>query len=313
MKKIIPLRDGQHLKVRVVGKGKPVLLLHGFGSESRHWYPNVLPLSYQYQFILPDLRGFGQSHHIGFSHDNVFVNYAQDIEDILNHLDVPKVILGGLSTGAYSCLMYNKLHGFDRVERYLNIEHSTCSLNQGDVVHGLFREQQDSIFAGFGELADLLKPYGNAMNYWQLPSPIRLQLRDTMTDLFVRAVHHGTGKKLVSSARYVEKALAGNVFPIHNLPVYLTIMQAFMKGEDTTSALSTVKAPISIMAGQQSEYFSLQAQQHILQHAPVANLTIFRRAGHIPIVDRPIAFQKEFARFLTQPIEQFRNKAIRYV
>jgi pimeloyl-ACP methyl ester carboxylesterase len=309
----VPLRDGQELQVRVIGRGQPVVLLHGFGSEALHWVPNILPLSHKFQFILPDLRGFGLSHHLSFSNPNVFAEYAHDLEDVLNHFNLHQVILGGISTGAYTCLVYNSLYGFERVERYLNIEHAPCSRNSPGQFDGIFRELQDEIFAGFAAVLERVYACPQPVHYWELPNDIRKTLRDTMSDLFVRAMNHPVGKGTSYSLRFAERAIAGRLFPISNMEGYFHIMQAFMNGQDTTSSLHTIQAPIKVMAGQHSEFFTLSAQQSILEHAPNASMTVFKRSGHIPILDRPLTFQREFMRFFTQPTSGFIPREIKLV
>lgn len=313
MKVSVPLRDGQHLHVRVIGSGQPVVLLHGFGSESLHWYPNILPFITKFQFILPDMRGFGLSHHLNFSSDHAFTDYAHDLEDVLNFFDLKSVFLGGISTGAYVCLLYNKLYGFDRVARYLNIEHAPCSRNSVDACDGIFCEKQAEIFAGFADILETINACPQPVHYWQLPKNIRHNLRNTMSDLFVRAVNHPVGKKTSFSLRYAERLVAGTLFPVHNMDGYFHIMHAFMNGEDTTDALQGIRAPVFVMAGESSEFFTVAAQQKILEQAPLATMTVFKRSGHIPQIDRPLAFEREFYRFLMQPIGDFKNKEVRFV
>lgn len=306
------LRDGQHLSVRLLGKGQPIILLHGFGSESRHWLPNIIPFLNRFQFILPDLRGFGSSHQLHFGESNAFIDYANDLHDVINHFQLKQFYLGGISTGAYACLTYNHLYGFQQVERYLNIEHSYCSVNN-DQPHGIFRERQQEVFEKFSYLLSSIEQIESPWDYWQLPQHIRLGLRDEMADLFQCSVFNPKIKNLFSSARYAEKLLAGNLFPVDNLKSYLHVGQSFMQGEDTLQALTTADTQMYILAGAHSELFSPEAHEMMMQKAPLANLTIFKRSGHIPIIDRPIQFQKEFSRFLTEPTHYFRNKQIRYV
>lgn len=308
----VRLRDGQQLAVRVLGKGQPVILLHGFGSESRHWLPNILPFLHRFQFILPDLRGFAASHQLHFGESNAFIDYANDLHDVINHFQLKQFYLGGISTGAYVCLTYNHFYGFQHVERYLNIEHSYCSVNRHQP-HGLFRERQSEEFEKFSSLFSLMEQIESPWSYWQLPQQTRLSLRNTMTDLFQCSVFNPKIKNLFSSARYAEKLLAGKLFPVENLKSYLHVARSFMQGEDTLQALTTTDTPMYILAGAQSELFSPEAHEIMMQQAPLANLTIFNRSGHIPIIDRPIQFQKEFSRFLTEPTHRFRNKHIQYV
>ena len=46
---------------RVEGKGKPVLLLHGFGEDGNIWNHQIKSLSKKYLVIIPDLPGSGKS------------------------------------------------------------------------------------------------------------------------------------------------------------------------------------------------------------------------------------------------------------
>jgi pimeloyl-ACP methyl ester carboxylesterase len=51
----------QLLNFSFFGQGQPLLLLHGWGDDSRSWYPVAEQLSKQYQVFLLDLPGFGAS------------------------------------------------------------------------------------------------------------------------------------------------------------------------------------------------------------------------------------------------------------
>jgi pimeloyl-ACP methyl ester carboxylesterase len=46
---------------RVIGSGKPVILIHGFGEDGTVWENQVAYLKDKYQFIIPDLPGSGKS------------------------------------------------------------------------------------------------------------------------------------------------------------------------------------------------------------------------------------------------------------
>ena len=69
---LFPARDGQSLHVRILGRGQPVLMLHGLGMQGRDWLPFVLPFLRRYQFYMPDLRGAGQSASARFNQPDVF-------------------------------------------------------------------------------------------------------------------------------------------------------------------------------------------------------------------------------------------------
>ena len=295
----VPLRDGELLNVIRIGRGKPVVLLHGFGSRGSHWVHNVLPYTHQFEFFLPDLRGFGRSHHANLDGLDVFETYANDLQDMLDHFELEAIILGGVSTGAYTCLTYNQVHGFDRVSKYLNIEHGPNSAHCPGKVNGIFGEHQEELFQRFSDLLALAQAAGKETAYWQLPEDVRVRFRDTVAFIYGIAMYRGLAKWVVDLAsRYAEPLLTRHMMPVEKWQTYLNVMQAFMTGRDTRDALSTIQVPTTLMMGRQSRYFSLEAQHELVDHIPHAKVVIFDKAGHAPMVDQPIKFQKEFGRFL---------------
>lgn len=294
----IPLRDGHKLHVRVIGRGQPVVLLHGFASNSSHWLPNVLPLTRRFQFILPDLRGFGPSCTTPITQANVFEQYAQDVNEVLDYFQLGNIYFGGISTGAYTCLTYNKLFGFDRISRYLNIEHSPEAKVSDDWEHGLFADKQDELFEVFRDLSERAEAAGADTPYWSLPEDTRRAFALTLARVLSRAMNN-RGLRLIArnAGIYAERLLAGPVFQVTNWYAYIQVMQAFMEGNDTRPFLSQIKAPTTLMIGAQSRYFSTEGQLAIREQVPHAQVVMFEKSGHIPMLDEPIRFQREFHRF----------------
>lgn len=297
----VTLRDGNHLHVRVIGRGQPVVLLHGFASQSMHWLPNILPLAYRFKFILPDFRGFGKSCHVKITQENVFEQYAHDLHDVLNHFDIKKTALGGISTGAYTCLVYNQLYGFNRVSRYLNIEHSPEALNHDDWQGGLFSQKQDELFDVFRELSNMADKVGPYTPYKTLPMEARKAFSLTLARVLSRAINTSGVRNVTRQAGlHAEPLLAGPVFPVANWYAYIQVMRSFMHGHDTRSHLDTIKAPTTLMIGGQSRFFNIEGQLEIKKYVPQAKVVIFEKSGHIPILDEPLRFQRQFSRFLTE-------------
>ncbi|MDF1781676.1 MAG: alpha/beta hydrolase [Alcanivoracaceae bacterium] len=297
----IPLHDGETLHVRTIGRGKPVVLIHGFASQSSHWLPNVLPLARNYRFILPDLRGFGASNTTPITDERVFDQYARDLNDVLDYFQLDSTALGGISTGAYICLTYNQIFGFDRVSKYLNIEHSPESRVSDTWAHGLFSEKQSELFAEFESLHALAVASGIDTPYWSLPPEVRREFVRTLTRVLSRAVNNSFLRALIRlvGARG-ERVLAGTIFPVENWYAYIQVMRAFMAGNDTAPSLSTIKSPTTLMIGTESRFFSTAGQLEIKRHVPHAKVVTFETSGHIPMIDQPIKFQREFARFLAE-------------
>lgn len=53
--------DETHVRWRVWGEGRPLVLLHGNAGSWQHWIANIDRLSRHYRVVVPDLPGFGES------------------------------------------------------------------------------------------------------------------------------------------------------------------------------------------------------------------------------------------------------------
>lgn len=77
------------------GEGTPIVLIHGLGQRKEAWKPQF-PLAEKYRLIIPDLRGHGETE----LEDNITIKtFAQDIVELLDHLNVSKAYICGLSLG----------------------------------------------------------------------------------------------------------------------------------------------------------------------------------------------------------------------
>src|SRR6476661_4462506 len=90
------------VKIRYVteGKGEPIVLLHGWMSDSSMWGRlDTNPATKEYQLIAVDLRGHGKSDK-PHEADKYGPEMAADVVRLLDHLKLPKAHLVGYSMGA---------------------------------------------------------------------------------------------------------------------------------------------------------------------------------------------------------------------
>ena len=86
-----------------IGNGEPIILVHGFGEDSRIWEHQLKPLVEKYQVFLPDLPGAGKSfYQPGLSIETM----ADDLAEILDHEKIEKVVMAGHSMGGYVTLAF---------------------------------------------------------------------------------------------------------------------------------------------------------------------------------------------------------------
>jgi len=90
------------LSYRVTGSGPPVVLLHGFGFDSRMWDEHVSRLSNRYAVVQYDLRGFG---HSTAGRDSY--SHSDDLKALVDGLGLERVALVGLSVGGGAALNFS--------------------------------------------------------------------------------------------------------------------------------------------------------------------------------------------------------------
>jgi len=99
----------QDIYIGDIGKGFPLVLVHGFLGSSKMWEPQIEVLKKNYRVITPDLPGFGKSNKAK-SYDNIN-DMAQIILDCLKEKKIKKFYLLGHSMGGMIVQEMAKLAG----------------------------------------------------------------------------------------------------------------------------------------------------------------------------------------------------------
>lgn len=295
----VPMRDGRELHVRVIGRGTPVVLLPGLGMNGAHWLPFVLPFLRTHRFHLPDFRGFGRSWHLRIEHPDVFASHANDVRDLVAHFGLRDYLLGGISLGGTTALHMNRDGGLEGVRRYLHIDQSPCVGNRDGWDHGLFGERQPELFAEMREALELLDRHPEATHLSQLPQPARGRAADVLAK--VVAMIGGDERRApgIRRAILLPRPLSGRL-PLAHLDDVRTYLRAYVGGgHDYREALRACSVPITLMVGMNSPLYAPEGQMAIADYAPDVEVVRFERSGHVPLVDEPRAFVREFGRFLT--------------
>jgi 3-oxoadipate enol-lactonase len=84
---------------KTLGAGKPVLLIHGLGGDTRGWEFQEEELAKHFHLILPDMRAHGQSTVKELGMMIPPDQFAKDIEALLSHLGHERVHVVGISMG----------------------------------------------------------------------------------------------------------------------------------------------------------------------------------------------------------------------
>ena len=89
------------------GKGTPLILLHGGYGSWRHWIKQAIPFSKNFNVLIPDMPGFGESDVLALPHtpEKIASNLAETLDELISGNDNPLVCgfsFGGLIAGHLS-------------------------------------------------------------------------------------------------------------------------------------------------------------------------------------------------------------------
>jgi pimeloyl-ACP methyl ester carboxylesterase len=96
------------ISYRLTGKGRTVVLLHGFGEDSYIWDEQIRFLQAHCRLLVPDLPGSGSSSLLdpGTPRDITIEDYAELIHALLQHEQVTICTMLGHSMGGYIMLAF---------------------------------------------------------------------------------------------------------------------------------------------------------------------------------------------------------------
>ena len=155
-----------------VGKGQPVVLIHGWPLSGRMWEAQVNALTDAgYRCVIYDRRGFGSSGRPAGGYD--YDTFASDLRDVVMALNLRNAVLAGFSMGGGEVARYLGRYGEDRVARAMLVAAvPPFLLRTADNPEGVDRAVFDGMLAGvkrdrIGFLADFVKLFYN----WEPGTP----------------------------------------------------------------------------------------------------------------------------------------------
>lgn len=98
--------NGIELAYERRGKETPLMLIHGYPLDHSIWNEVAAQLENDFDLILPDLRGFGESTTIESPYS--ISDIANDLAALLDSLGVEQTALAGHSMGGYVALAFAK-------------------------------------------------------------------------------------------------------------------------------------------------------------------------------------------------------------
>lgn len=252
--------DGARVRYRDEGRGAAVLLVHGWTLDLDVWESQVQALRHAFRIIRFDRRGFGCSSGTpSIEHD------VSDIGGLIQHFELERVALVGMSQGsravlAYacdhpgqvSCIVLDGPPEFDRSIPGANL--SRVPFRELVHTHGL---------AGF-------------RRQWLQHPLMQLRSRDAGTrELLQRIVDRYPGIDLSEGA--------GDAPP-----------------PNLWAKLDSVAVPVLVMTGEHDLPGRVRSADRLATRFPAGARAVIEGSGHLGSLDNPDSYNRLLAAFLTR-------------
>ena len=256
------------------GNGKPIVLIHGWPLSGRSWEYQVPALvEAGYRVITYDRRGFGNSSQPwnGYEYDT----FAEDLHQLLEHLDLHDVTLVGFSMGGGEVARYIAKYGTNRV---------TKAVFAGAVPPYLYKSEDNPD----GAIDDAtIEEFENGVKN------DRLAFLDGFTQNFFTA----GGQTLVSEPfRFYIRDIAAWASPKGTLDC----ISAFGK-TDFRDDLAKFNVPTLVIHGDSDEIVPFESSgKRTHEMIPGSKLSLIKGAPHGLIATHPKEFNEELLTFLKE-------------
>jgi len=254
---------GPHrIAYREVGRGAPLVFLHGFLCDSRCWRPQLAALSDHYRVIAWDAPGAGASSDPpdAFTMDE----WADVLAAFFDALAIPRTHLAGLSWGGVLAQVFCARHS-RRVDRLILADTYAGwkgSLSPAACEQRLARCEHDSDLPS----AEFARRWVPEMFTPAAPAALIEELTTVFHDF------HPHGFRLMA------KSLADT---------------------DTTDVLGAISAPTLVLWGDDDRRSPIQVGAQLRDAISGAELAVIAQAGHISNMEQPAAFSAHVRHFLT--------------
>ena len=238
---------------RVQGHGPAMMLVHGFPLSGELFSKNRAALARHYTVVTPDLRGFGSST-TPDTKGGVQL-YAKDMFAVMDHLNVRKAIIGGMSMGGPVVLeMYREQP--QRFRGMVLIDSTTSPAN----------DVEKAEWPGFGKQA---QDKGVASMIPALMPNMLTAATRTSDPALVKYVGGIVKKGSVNAA-------VGGGSTLATRP-------------DSRPMMAQAKIPVLIVVGQDDPIYPLEMAQKMHQDIPGSRLVVVPGAAHAAIIEKPEA------------------------
>ena len=247
---------------RVAGDGEPLVLLHGFLCDSRCWRAQLTGLADQFRLVAWDAPGAGLSSDPPESF--TVTQWAQTLAEFLDVTGIRRAHFLGLSWGGMLAQEFYRLYPV-RVDHLILAD--TYAGWKGSLPGEAVARRRARCYR------DAFRPKDEVVGEW------------VPTEFFSNATQE------------LAREMAEVVADFH--PYGFKLMAKALADTDTSSVLSTIKAPTLLLWGEGDQRSPLSVAKQFHAAVPHSKLEVIRGAGHVSNMENPDQFNASVRRFLS--------------
>lgn len=246
-----------------VGSGNAVLFIHGHPFNRTMWAPQMQSLRWRYRAIAPDLRGYGQSS-LGSETVNTLESMAGDLARLLDHLQVGRACIVGLSMGGQIAMEFTRAFP-DRTAAAV----FAATFPQAETPEGITQRNR---------MADRLLAEGTALAGSEMLSKLigstSLKRQPSIASMVYRMI-------CATDPAGAAAALRGRALR-----------------RDYRESLTQIRVPCLIVLGTDDAYSTVDEAQTMHAAIPNSKLEIFPNIGHMPNLEDEDRFNRHLHELL---------------
>ena len=261
MRKIFKYKGGK-ISFAESGKGKVIVLLHGYLETLEIWSDFAASLSSRYHVIYIDLPGHGLSDIYSETHTMEFM--AEAVRELLEAKGIRKACITGHSLGGYVALAFLELY-----PGYLSgycLFHSNPFADTPDAIEKREREIK-LVKAG---KKDIMYP-DNVKNMFAG------QNRDRFQEALIRS-------------REIASGISGDGI--------IAVLKGMMARPSRLYLMEEGRVPCLWILGKMDSYIPCKAVQEKVVLPPNAEVVILNDSGHIGFIEEPELSEEQLSRFV---------------
>lgn len=258
--------NGSCYAYQTTGKGEPLILLHGFTGSKHTWDQFIKLWQTSFQVITLDLPGHGQT--ITNTPRTIEMT-ADDLREVLRHLNIDKAHIVGYSMGGRTALTYALTYP----ETILSLTLESASPGLDSQKERRQRRQGDE------QLIERLNKDGlsSFVNFWENIPLFSTQkwLREDIQEKIRQERLGQSPPGLVNSLRYMGTGQQPSLW----------------------NDLQSLNARVLLIVGEHDEKF-VKLNEQMQKRLPNVKLKVIKHAGHAVHIEQPDFFYDEVTHFV---------------